>query len=558
MNQGRDTVAFRHGSGDALTAAPAFAAFESVRIFRDGNPWFSGIITGLPAAGTAAGEGQNYVVSGPWWYLENTIYQQAWNVVADPSSGESTLETTWKSHLILGQNVSGGTLTLRQQLVDILDYAIAAGAPMDYQLAESGLDFQFPMDECRDLGCAEALQRVLRWAPSFRLWFDYSEEIPVLHCTGCAGGTPWNLSLSDGVESLAVAPQHGLQLVGVAVKYERIHRSNGHVWRTLEVDRYPQNISETQPRVLVLTVELAGSRSQHISQKITARTVDASSARWWKLHLPALANIPDEDLEILSHGRSSTLPRELVDGCIADWMAVEAETDVVRATVAYAAGGAIITSQEVAVRLVATDATTRTYGHLASFDGGEDSPVGLAQSLHEGFSSCPYAGSLRLVDPEVRDISMGSPLNIAGGQTAWATMGAEIQECVEEVDTGTVRLRFGPPGHLGLQQLVQLTRMNRGREAPAAAGIRGGGDGSAGSIEQPSRTPVENSHVGATVYAKILLANGEDGTRQISLDADLLPTPGLVLRPREEFVAENGILRKRLAIASQPYPVETD
>ncbi|MDR2577166.1 MAG: hypothetical protein LBC42_03955, partial [Puniceicoccales bacterium] len=349
---------------------------------------------------------------------------------------------------------------------------------------------------------------------------------------------------------------YGLQLNGVAIKYERMHSGNGHSWRTLEVDRYPQNVSEAQPLVLTLTVELAGSRSQSISQKIVTRTIDLEDTSWWKLHLPALENLFDDDLQILAVERTSALPRELLEGCIAEWMDVEAEWDVVRATVSYATESGTVNAQEIAVRILATDAVSRTYTHVTAFEGEEDTPDGLAQTLYESFATCPHEGSAVLVGEEIFPVSMGNSVNVVGSRPAWATMNADIQECIESVDDGTVKLRFGPPAHLGLQQLVQLTRMNRGREAPRTAWTRVAGEGGAGEIQQPTHTAAANTHVGATTYGKILFTHSEDSTRQMNFDADLIALSGLVLQPREEYVVENGELKMRLTIASQNYDIE--
>jgi hypothetical protein len=555
-NQGRDVVSFRHCDPAALSASPLLPAFTDVRIYRDSGLWFSGIATELPAVGTANAEAQDYRIGGPWWHLESIVYQQPWNVASDPENSESSLVQTLRSHVVLGQGPDGMPRTLYQQLVDVLSYAIAAGAPLTHALDEESLSQTLPPDECRDLSCAEAIQRLLRWVPDARLWFDYGEEIPVLHCVRSADAPKLILSLSDSLQSLSITPRHDLQLAAVAIKYERTHSGGGRVWRTLEVDRYPANSLENRARVLVLTVELAGSRSQFLSQKIVTRPVSLGEISWWQRHLPALASVPSEDLQLLSFSRNSALPRELLEGGIADWMNVEAESDVARATIAYAANGTSVSAQEVAVRFTATDATTRTYAQLASFVAEEASPIGLARAIQESLARCPYEGTLRLVDGEVRPLCIGAVLRIVGGQEAWEEMDSPIQECREDVDGGTVTLRFGPPIHLGFDQLIQMTRMNRGREAPRATYVRASGEGAEGRIEQPSVGAVGNTHVGSTVYGRILLAHGEDSTRQISLDANLIGGTGLVLQPREEYVVEDGVLCKRLAIASQPYALE--
>jgi hypothetical protein len=553
INQGRDWVSFRRTGGAALSEVPLLEPFEPVTILHGGEPWFSGLVTETPSLGTAAAESCDYRISGPWWYLESIIYQQPWNLISDPTDPESGLATTHKSHIILGQSVSGSPISIRQQLGDILAYAVASGAQLAYDLGEGDLDFSFPYDECKDLSCAEALQRVLRWVPDARIHFDYSATPPVLCLLRRGDAEKISIPLGPALRSLSITPRHDLRLAGVIIKYERSHSADGYVWNTLETDCYPEEISEQQPRLLVLTVELAGSRSHSLMQRVRAESIHLSSPAWWKSHLPALGGIDDGDLTILESSRDSELPRELVDGGIADWMGVEVEADIARAKISYTQSGMVVQEQEVAVKLKATDAQSRTYSRLASYSPEESTPQGLARLLFESFSQSPHGGELRWEGGEIPAIPMGALINVTGGQPQWAEMDGEIQEIFEEVDSGSLRLRIGPPSHLGLQQLVQLTRSNRRREAARSGLARLSGEPAGTKIDQPAHLPTENSHSGASVFSKILLRQGDDPERQIILDADAIGLGGLTIQCREEDVVENGTLRKRLVLASQPY-----
>jgi hypothetical protein len=240
-------------------------------------------------------------------------------------------------------------------------------------------------------------------------------------------------------------------------------------------------------------------------------------------------------------------------GGIADWMDVAVETDIVRATLAYEDGATGVAQQDVAVKIKVTDAVSQTYARLSSFTDAEESPTGLAQAIYESFSNLTFEGTLKILGEEIALIPMGARLNLTGGNTLWESMDAQIQECIEHLDRGSLRLRFGPPKHLGLKDLIQLSRVNRRREAPRSTYIRTNGEGSDEHIEQARETPGENTHTGMTTYSHLLLADGTDDTRQIVLDTRQIGLTGLVLRPREEDICENGILKKRLTLASQPY-----
>jgi hypothetical protein len=551
LNQGRDVVTFRHISAHSLSEAPTFEAFHRLVIYRDSEQWFMGTVAEIPVLGSGIDESRHYRICGPWWDLETLVYQQPWKMVENPGGGDPVFVSAYKSHVILGQSIDGSAIAVGQQLNDILSYAANCAVPME--ISPIDLDQTMPFDECKDLSCAEAIQRVLRWIPDAVSWFDYSTPLPTLHVCRRSELAAVTFPLDDSVDLISISPRYSLNLLGVAVKYERVHSSGGHSWRTMEVDRYPPDVDEQQSRVLTMTVELAGTRSQYIIQNITAEEIQPQDAQWWCGHVPSLSSVDPATISILSCGRNSQLPRELRDGCVADWMAVAVEDDTVWATIGYGDGFTEISQQRVAVRLKATDATTRTYTRLSTYAGEEATPVGLARALWESFAAVTFDGTLQWIGEEIRDISMGMRLNLFGGQLEWQSMDAEIQECMEDIDRGTVRVKFGSAVHLGMRDLIQLTRVNRGREAPRSTYIRVSGEGSDEHIDQPSKTPVENSQMGITAYRKLSLENGDDATRKIFLDADQIAIGGLVMQPREEDVCENGVLKKRLTLASQPY-----
>jgi hypothetical protein len=77
INQEADTVTFR-AAGRASDADPLFAYSTTVRLFQGGAPWFYGRVVQVPARASSRAEDQLYRLAGPWWYLENFVFQQAW------------------------------------------------------------------------------------------------------------------------------------------------------------------------------------------------------------------------------------------------------------------------------------------------------------------------------------------------------------------------------------------------------------------------------------------------------------------------------------------------
>ena len=160
--------------GTAFDAAPLFIHGSRVKVLRDGVPWFVGRVTGMPGSGDGHTEGLSYDLSGPWWHLENLVCQQTWVL----RGGETT---ALLSRLVLGQSLAGGRLTSGQVIVETLQHAIDSGAPFQIGVVEPAAIL--PLDELRDVTCAEVIRKVLRWHPDCVAWFDHATEpVPTFHC----------------------------------------------------------------------------------------------------------------------------------------------------------------------------------------------------------------------------------------------------------------------------------------------------------------------------------------------------------------------------------------
>ncbi|MDB6021790.1 MAG: hypothetical protein JWQ04_1647, partial [Pedosphaera sp.] len=86
VSQGQDELTFRAG-GTAADSPPLFAHGATLTLWRDrqidsggncsgGTGWFQGIVTQVPRTGAPDAEDLAYRVAGPWWYLDNLVFQQ--------------------------------------------------------------------------------------------------------------------------------------------------------------------------------------------------------------------------------------------------------------------------------------------------------------------------------------------------------------------------------------------------------------------------------------------------------------------------------------------------
>jgi len=556
-SQARDTVSLR-AEGEALEAEPLFAAEAVVRIHRADTLWFSGVVVARPRAGNTAGERGGYLVAGPWWHLENLVYQQGWMEAVDVNDPQSALAPVERGHVILGQDASGNPMSAGEQVRALIDYAAARGAPLQAGTVELGAA-RPPYDEARDLSCAECIQRLLRWFPDAVTWVDY----------GAPGGPALNVvrraelgarSVAAGIEGvdtvrrLEVTPREDLRRPAVVIKYEKTHQSDGRTWTTTETDAWPAGATGGELKALVMTVELDGLRASYARQEVETDPISETNAQWWREKTPALQGVPLSQITVHGASRTSSLPKELVSGNIAPWMNQEAEADTIRATVSWYSEDEYVVERELAVRLTATDAATRTYRRLLASTPAEPTPAGLAQALGEALEEPQYAGEVELEAAEAGGGAwLGRVLNVAGLRGEWASMRAVVQAVDEDLERGRTSIRFGPAGHLGADDMVELLRANRRRRASGAHVMRLSGEPDSASPQEGGRhARLESTSSGPGRYRKLTFVDPEEPLRRVVIDAAALPRD-LTVSLRVEDVCENGLLKKRLVLASEAY-----
>lgn len=536
INQGSDTVTLTQ---NGLT--PAFSPENQITIFHNNKRWFQGIITQIPGFASAKNQSRTYQVSGPWWYLKNLIYQQGWQQVLpiDQDNIQPTLVDTGR--VILGQNAKGLPISNGTQIEHILNYAIKQGAPI--AIGKIGVNANFPYDETRDITCAEAIIRLLRWNPDAVVHFDYaSEGHPKINITR-RSDMP-TLPLPPHIINLNYTPRHDLLTPAVVIKYEKNHIYDGQSWTTTDIDAYPQNADGKAFKSLVLTVELDGSKTQLLSQSIKTKPIDIHNSNWWKHHLPALNSIPASNIKIHDPQRITDLPVELIEGGIAKWMDKKVEEDVIHAKISYETPSERIVDREVAIKIHATNATTNTYSHSLTTLQAEKTPSGLAKQLFDSLKDLQFEGQITFLG--LAPNFLGSLIKLDDNALA------VVQKVHENIKTNQTTIHFGPPKHLGLPDLVELLRVNRRRRATRNSSQRISPKRSSNTIHQPTHSRLESTSSGSGSYTKMVLHHPDSSNRQLVLDPSQLKLDTKV-ELREEDVCENGILKKRLVLASNTY-----
>lgn len=486
-----------------FTAAGPLAWNASVVITRDGVDWFRGVVDRLPAQATGSSEGKTIDVVDIWERLERLVYQQTWRV------GDGTGSTA-TPRAVLGMSAAGAPLTTLAQVQEILSFAAANGVPVTVGSFSAGVSVRPTMVE--SMSCAECIRQLLRWHPHASATAVYTggtttisvqdkAELPTV--TRSAVTTPTEI-----VESVSVDPLYKMQVSAVALKYEVADQVDGVITRSIVPDIFPVGASGFEDRAVCDVIPLKGVNSTSQKQRIEARFIPQNLealniVSWYLDHLPFGDLYPAAKFEVLAHERAlielkdpadvvapinpnaqplkapedtaDDYPRELLEGAIEDWMRVKARGMKVRGLIRYKLDpGEVIPDDlknyfkadgnlDTTIQLTATDAQSKLYKSIASWEGPEAVPTGVAQQLFNLWSVLPYAGAITTVAAEVGDVSgmIGRALSLSGGSAAWSTMDAVITGIGVDIDAGRMQISYGPARRLSSSDYIEMLKAQR-------------------------------------------------------------------------------------------------
>ena len=519
VNQMPDVVTFR-AAGTLSDADPIFAHGSTVLVKRNGVIWFYGRVVTVPGRAAAKVEEQFYRVAGPWWYLENLVFQQVWQTT---NGTDATLVATNKSRLILSQKADGTKLGTGAAIAEVLAYATARGVPITVGTITPNAIA--PYAEALDRSCAEVIRDFLRWTPDAMTAFDYTTSpYPTLSIHRRADAASLALpAYGAPISGLELTPRHDLQAPAVVLKFEQTNDIDNDTFTSLIVQAAPSTATGDELGALVMTLDLSGARATYQKQPVTTAVIPVSDTSsgviaWWKGKFPWLADFDDGDLSVVSGTQTVTIetpadypgleisnvPNELLKGSIAAWMNLNAAPLLVSATLKYSGAttdesSAVFdaTNQRVVyTRVTGTNAETQVYARLTSETEAEPVPAGLAQALYDAVSVLQYDGVIELTEQECSSVAApGILLSLTGGRAEWATMAAQIQRVEERVDVGQTKIVVGPAKHLGRAELTEWLRANRSRRVSYRLGERttGSGSGNAAKVQGGEHSPKSDS-----------------------------------------------------------------
>jgi hypothetical protein len=518
VNQAPDVVTFRAESTPS-DAAPIFAYGSMITLRQNGTPWFYGRVVEVPGRAAAKMDEQLYRVAGPWWFLENLVFQQIWQI----TNGTATaLIPTNKSRIILGQKSDGTKLATGAAIQEVLAYATARGVPITVGAVTPNAIA--PYAETLDQSCAQVIRNFLRWTPDAMTAFDYTTQPPTLSIFRRADATTLSLpAYGAPISGLELTPRYDLQAPAVVLKYEQTNDIGNDTFTSLIIDAAPTTATGDEFGALVMTFDLAGARATYQTQPVVTTPIpqtdsDPGVIAWWKTKFAWLADFDDGDLQVESGTQSVTIsdpanypdlttsdvPNELLSGSIATWMGLNRAPLLVSATMQFT-GTPTDESNEVFgadntkvlyARVTGTNAETETYSRLTSETEAEPVPAGLAQALYAAVSVLQYDGTIELTEQECS--GWGGPgvlLNLTGGRAEWASMQAQIQRVVENIDLGQTKIVVGPARHLNQGELTAWLRANTTRRISFRLKERttGSASGNAAQVHGGELSPLSDS-----------------------------------------------------------------
>jgi hypothetical protein len=560
VNQSPDQLTFiRRGQVDDDLV---FAYEGLIHLYREEGgvkvPWFTGIVTEADRDATPGSEFVSYKVEGPWWYLNNLVFRQTWKVW----NGSAFVDDS-SSHVILGQTPLGERQGVKAQILEAVNWCMASGAPFQVNPAFMP-DANVPFDEGRDMTCGEVLKKMLRWLPDSVAWFDYTTvvdgtPVPTLNIRRRPDLTVRTINIAGRpTGTVKMTPLYAQLRPAVVLKFEQSVDQDGTVYQLMSEQKYPGGTTGLEFKALVLTVNLQGFTASHAYADVVTETINTADLNWWKARLPELndASLASVTLVGGSVVRETSLPRELIDGQIAPWMAVNSVHETITATVeTQKIDDGTRETKMISYRLVSTNAVTSRYSSLQSYTGGDTIPLNLAQRVHEAVGTLQYRGNYSFKEEEVSaPVGVGCVVNMAGGRAEWASMNAVVWTATQDIDSGGTEIEMGPTETLGPQDLVALLNVNRSRFNYTAPAVRTSGiGGSTSLVELGRRTPRENSGNGSPNFMRLVVSKTDFGKTDIN--AEDLPTWAIGKWRLAQVCDEAGVNGQCYVMMTQKVPV---
>lgn len=506
---------------------------DVVTVAYKGTQVFSGTVsTRVERQGRGTDRVEDVTVEGPWGLMARLVFRQEWKVTGSGGTvGESC------SNLILNQAPDGSPQNMTEQVSEIADYASSKISGMTVGTISAGTT-QLPPDEARDITCAAAIMRTLRFFPQTVCRFDYSTSTPALHVS-----IPPENPSTAGYLDPEVVPEtqrsytrtsHPVVGVDIATEGFDLVTGNNSVDSTLRKFTHQTCGDTNSIDTLHIFMPLAKGSSSTSWEKLDVEVFDTNrnihNINFWVAEHPALAGYT-----VLPAGQSySGGDKVQLDGNITPAVADMPYPNLTDTTVGdlerFGFGAQVVRftcpvkiftpdkeeKQVLTLDYVCTNATTRTYTRQtgSSSTAGETLPSGLAAAIlaQRGGELMSEEVTIRLGDsfPTLGDADVVTENNVSHV--------LYLQSFEVDCYDLTAQLHFGRPAFLSPEDMRDLLLGFRQRGFASNVPNRAEPDADDNMEDVGGVQPLKSSSIVVSSIEKSTVKGSGNAGNKITLD----------------------------------------
>ena len=523
---------FASKSDDTLTLPGMpqgmFAANDAVVCKYNGSTVFSGNVSRIiDRAGRGSDRVCDITVSGPWAKLNRLVFRQQWSTKTADGKGATYLF----SRVVLNKAVTGESLDMSAQLREILAFGAAkCGYAVGTVAAGATI---LPPDDTRDLTCASAIQRVLRFHPKVVVSVDYAGTKPAININ-----TPLEIEAPYIASVPMTAREREINASAIAcvdVQTNNVTEINGGEINTAGHQVYPPDADTAALDCLHVYIPLARGSGSNSFEKCTLETEDMPSyvghPKFWLDKHPRLANVAPSQIKITEATRTGGY----------QYIARNSASELRKANIQFAhevfkCKCTITTDDDVeedvylSMEFLTTNkkAGTYTWSTGSSSVAGESLPDGLAKAIYEQRTQSQYLN-------ETMTVRLGDTWPKLGDYVDGLYLQQIDVDCAGELAT----LHFGQPDYLSAEDMRDLLNGFRGRAYSSVQTIRENADDDEAAEEIAGIPPLSSTEFAPGTKAKTTIKSASGGGI-ISLDSASLENGDEATIRKAKVIGDDG------------------
>lgn len=544
---------FRSKADDTLSlpSMPAgmFAGGDAVHVTYKGTKVFQGTVEKIiDRPGRGLERVNDVTVAGPWAKMNRLVFRQQWQSRNAAGAGVTFL----CSRVVLNRSPLGLDYTVKQQIDEILAYAapkcgFAAGTVDADALV-------LPADETRDLTCASALMRELRFHPKKIVSFDYSGATPTLSVTTPATADASYVAAIPKTAREYERNVHPVTAVDVQTNDVTIVGTGDAAAPVSSIGHqvYPANADVTGLDVLHCYVPLApgGGSNNYKSCELECEAIPTggiSMKQFWKNYHPRLANVALDAITIAEATRTGTHENPyLVRNAASELKeaGISFEREMFKCKCTITTPDDIEEEVYLSMEFLTTSSLPKTYTWQTGSTSmaGETLPEGLARAIYEQRTQSAYLN-------ETMTIRLGDALPRLGD----ACDGLYLQEYSVDIYDLTAELHFGQPDYLTAEDMRDLLNGFRGRAYTSVETIRAEPDVEEAAEEVGRIPPLSSTEFSPGTKKKTTIKSATSGGGgAIVLDSSALASADRAAINEVTVADADGSERKVKMLATEP------